>query len=115
MSTTNILGSSSEVLHISIFTVFPPVLNSLPKENSCRGAWVAQSVKHLILAQVMISQSGSSSPPLGSVPTAQNLESALDSVSPSLSMSLPLLMLVHSLSRSPSLSPPPFSISLSQK
>ena len=35
-----------------------------------RGAWVAQSVKRLTSAQVMISQSVSSSPTLGSVLTA---------------------------------------------
>ena len=48
-----------------------------------RGAWVAQSVKHPTWAQVVISQSVSSSPASGSVPTAQNLEPASDSVSPS--------------------------------
>ena len=50
----------------------------------CQGAWVAQSVKRPTLAQVMISQSVSSSPASGSVLTAQSLEPALDSVSPSL-------------------------------
>ena len=48
------------------------------------GAWVAQLVKHPTSAQVMISQFMSSSPTLGSVQTAQSLEPALDSVSPSL-------------------------------
>ena len=47
-----------------------------------------QSVKPLTSAQVMISQSVSSSPTLGSVLTAQSLEPASDSVSAS-----PLLML----------------------
>ena len=46
--------------------------------------WVAQSVGHLISAQVMISQSMSSSPRSSSVLTAQSLEPASDSVSPSL-------------------------------
>ena len=55
------------------------------KTGSDRGAWVAQSVKHPTSAQVMISQSVSSSPALGSVLTAQSLEPASDSVSPSLS------------------------------
>ena len=50
-----------------------------------RGAWVAQSVEHPTSAQVMISQFMSSSPTSGSVLTAQNLEPASDSVSPSLS------------------------------
>ena len=55
-----------------------------------RGTWVAQLVKHLTSAQVMISQLVSSSPSLGSVLTAQSLEPASDCVSPSLSLSLPL-------------------------
>ena len=47
-------------------------------------AWVAQSVKRPTSAQVMISQFVSSSPASGSVLTAQSLEPASDSVSPSL-------------------------------
>ena len=50
-----------------------------------RGAWVAQSLKRLTSAQVMISRSVSSSPALGSVLTAQSLEPASYSVSSSLS------------------------------
>ena len=46
---------------------------------------MAQSVKCLILAQVMISQFVSSNPAMGSVLTAQSLEPALNFVSPSLS------------------------------
>ena len=49
------------------------------------GTWAAQSVKHLTLAQVMISQFVGLSPASGSVLTAQSLEPASDSVSPSLS------------------------------
>ena len=45
---------------------------------------MAQLVKHLTLVQVMISQSVSLSPVLGSVLTAQSLEPASDSVSISL-------------------------------
>ena len=56
------------------------------------GAWVAQLVKHLTSVQVMILQSVSSSPALGSVLTTQSLEPASDSVSPSLSVP-PLLTL----------------------
>ena len=52
--------------------------------RKCWGIWVAQSVEHLTSAQVMISQFVSSSPVSGSVLTAQTLEPALDSVSPSL-------------------------------
>ena len=47
------------------------------------GTWVAQ---------VMISQSVSSSPTSGSVLTSQSLEPALDSVSPSLSAPPPLML-----------------------
>ena len=47
---------------------------------------MAQSVKHPTLVQVMVSQVVSSSPASGSVLTAQSLEPALDSVSPSLSL-----------------------------
>ena len=46
---------------------------------------MSQSVKRPTSAQVMISQSVSSSPASGSVLTAQSLDPALDSVSPSLS------------------------------
>ena len=47
---------------------------------------MAQSVKHPTLAQVMISQFAGSSPASGSVLTAQSLEPASDSVSPSFSL-----------------------------
>ena len=54
---------------------------------------MAQSVKRLTLAQVMISQFVSLSPTLGSVLTAQRLEPASYSASPSLSTQpSPLLM-----------------------
>ena len=59
---------------------------------------MAQSAEHPTSAQVVISQSVSSSPASGSVLTAQSLELASDSVSPSLSAS-PLLMLCLSLSQ----------------
>ena len=55
------------------------------KLGKCRGTWVAQSVERPTLAQVMISQLMSSSPASGSVLTAQSLEPASASVSPSLS------------------------------
>ena len=60
-------------------------------------AWVAQSVERLTSVQVMISQFVGSSPTSGSVLTAQSLEPAPDSVSPSLS-DPPLLALCLSLS-----------------
>ena len=62
------------------------------KRQMDRGAWVAQSVKCLPLAQVTISPFMSSSPTSGSVLIAQSLEPASDSVSPSPSAP-PLLML----------------------
>ena len=59
---------------------------------------MAQSVKRPTSTQVMISQFVSSSPASGSVLTAQSLEPASDSVSPSLSAP-PLLTLCLSLSK----------------
>ena len=56
------------------------------------GAWVAQLVKQPTSAQVMISQSVSSSPASGSVLTAQSLEPVSDSVSPSLSAPPPFML-----------------------
>ena len=50
----------------------------------------AQSVNHQTSAQVVISRFMGSSPTSGSVLTAQSLEPAWDSVSPSLSLPLPL-------------------------
>ena len=57
-----------------------------------RGAWVAQSVKHPTSAQVIILQFVSLSPTSGSVLTAQSLEPASHSVSPSLSAPHPLTL-----------------------
>ena len=75
------------------------------KIKHARGAWVAQSVELPTLAQVTISRFGALSPTSGSVLTAQSLEPALDSVSPSLS-----------LCPSPAHAQPlSFSLSLSQK
>ena len=58
------------------------------------GSSVAQSVKHPTSAQVMITWFVSLSPTSGSVLTAQSLEPALDSVSPSLSAPSPLCLSV---------------------
>ena len=55
------------------------------KKVPLRGTWVAQLVEYLNWAQVMISQFVSSSLALGCVLTAQSLEPASNSVSPSLS------------------------------
>ena len=50
-----------------------------------RGAWVAQLVERLTLAQVMISRFVGLSPTLGSVLADYSLDPAWDSVSPSVS------------------------------
>ena len=72
--------------------------NKILKEmEENRGAWLAQSVKCPTSAQVMISWFVGSSPTSGSVLTAQGLELASDSVSPSLSAP-PQLVLCLSLS-----------------
>ena len=76
---------------------FTNELNSIPAKNHTEevrpwGAWVAQSVKHLTSAQVMISRLVSLSPASGSMLTAQSLEPASDSVSPSLSAPPPLVL-----------------------
>ena len=73
-------------------------ITSIDGIRKTRGAWVAKLVKRLTSAEVMILWLMSSSPLLGSVLTAQRLEPALDSVSPSLSVS-PLLKLCLSLSQ----------------
>ena len=72
-------------------------INNLFKKINNRGAWVAQLVKRLTLAHVMILRFVSLSPVSGSVLTARSLEPASDSVSPSLSAPH-LLMLCLSLS-----------------
>ena len=62
------------------------------------GTWVAQLIEPLTSAQVMISQFVGSSPRSGFVLTAQSLEPASESVSPSLSAS-PSLTLCFCLSK----------------
>ena len=57
----------------------------LQEKIAGRGTWVPQLVERLTSAQVMISQFVGLSPTSGSVLTAQNLQPASDSVSPSLS------------------------------
>ena len=65
--------------------------NNSPKIKR-RAAWVALAAGHPTSAQVMISRFLSSSPASGSVPTAQSLEPASDSVFPSLSAPPPLTL-----------------------
>ena len=66
--------------------------HSLYKVLKTWGAWVAQSVERLALAQVTISQFMSSSSASGSVLTAQSLEPASYSVPPSLTAPPPLVL-----------------------
>ena len=70
---------------------------SLSKINKHLGHLVAQSVEHLTSAQIMISRCLSSSPSSRSGLTAQSLEPASDSVSPTLSAPLLLTLLSFSL------------------
>ena len=65
---------------------------ALELEQGARGTRVAQSVKQLTSAQVMISQFVSLSPASGSVLLAQSLEPASDFVPPSLSAPPPLVL-----------------------
>ena len=65
----------------------------LTSKNTLQSSWVAQSVERLTSSQVMNLQWVSSSPVLGSVLTAQSLEPASDSVSPSPSVPPPILSL----------------------
>ena len=65
------------------------MLRPLEEEQAGWGACVAQLAKPLTSAQVMIPRLVGSSPASGSVLTAQSLDSALDSVSPSLYLPLP--------------------------
>ena len=60
--------------HVSIYVVrLSSFSRSAFKEGILQGAWVAQLVKRLTLAQVMISLFVSSSPASGSMLTAQGL------------------------------------------
>ena len=79
---------------LSKIPLFPPVcqISISNFENYLWGAWVAQSVKRPTSARVTISRSVSSSPAPGSGLTAQSLEPASDSVSPSLSAPTPFML-----------------------
>ena len=90
-----VISVVNKITHYST-TIHSPLCNRYLRISTQRGPWVAQSGKHPTLAPVMISQCVGLSPTSGSVLTAQTLEAALDSVFPSLSLSLsapPLLML----------------------
>ena len=69
-----------------------PNFNKMLKFMQSWGAWVVLLVKHPTSAQVTISRFVGSSPASGSVLTAQNLEPASGSVSPSLSAPPPLML-----------------------
>ena len=69
------------------------------KSKGSQGTWVAQLVKRLTSAQVRISRFVGSSPTSGFVLTAQSLEPASDSMSPSFSAPPPAHALSLSLSK----------------
>ena len=69
------------------------------KDLLSRGAWVAQSVKRLTSAQVMISWFVSLSPASGSLLTAWSLEPSLGSVSPSLYAPPPLVLYLSKINK----------------
>ena len=73
--------------------LLPELLGLKIKKCVCWGAWVAQLVKRLTSAQVVISWFVGSSPVSGSVLTAQSLEPASDSVSLSASLLAHILSL----------------------
>ena len=75
---------------VSRFPLFPPLPPKLSKKTKFRGTGVAPSVERPTSAKVMISWFVGSSPASGSMLSARNLEPALDSVSPSLSVPSPL-------------------------
>ena len=69
-----------------------PEKANLETERRLLGRLVAQLLKHLTSAQVMISRFMSLSPVSGSVVTAQSLEPASDPLSPPLSALTPLVL-----------------------
>ena len=84
-------GKYSLCLDFTVFSMKAKVISevhllskTLLKNGYSRGACAAQSVKQLTSAQVLILRFVGSSPALGSGRTAWSLESASDSVSPSL-------------------------------
>ena len=77
-----VLKSSPSLKSLGLFS-----LEMALESKIWRGAWVAQSVKLLILAQVMILWFMGSSPASGSVLIAQSLEPVSDFLSPSLFLS----------------------------
>ena len=72
-------AETAAVLWILVMTIFFPMIRKFHTEfyRNCvkklnhRGAWVAHSVKHLTVAQVMILRLASSSPALGSELSSQ--------------------------------------------
>ena len=85
MDVTKSGRKSKEKQDICIVSNISPSICINYKTRSILGRLVAPSIKRPNSAQVMISRFTSSSPALDSVLTAQSLEPASDSVSPSLS------------------------------
>ena len=79
------LMPSFSLLRSNFCWYFPFDSNYHLRQSLNQGAWVAQSIKHLTLAQVMISWFVGLSPVSGCLLTAQSLEPASDSVFSSLS------------------------------
>ena len=96
MNTTEQYGSCLVYICLFVQHLFSVCEDPFPKkvtlQRSFRGAWVARSVKRPTLVQVVISQSVSLSPASGSGLTAQSLEPASDSVSPSPSAPPPFML-----------------------
>ena len=87
-----IIGAEPIGVHFNTCKLWAKLSHNLLKIKAKKGACVAQLVRRLTSAQVMILQFMSLSPASGSVLTAQSLEPALDSVFPPLSAP-PLLTL----------------------
>ena len=94
-----------------LLDIYERLIHKCFKKSIFWGGWVAQSSERPTSAQVMISQFVSSSPTSGSMLTAQGLEPASDSVSPTLSAP-PLHTLCLSLPLCPS--PTALSVCLSK-
>ena len=93
MSNYNKQTSQSDAPDVVLTSLaVPPKFKHRVKTYEPRGTWVAQLVEQLTSAQVMILRFVSSSPTSGSVLTAQSLEPASDSVSPSPSAPPPLML-----------------------
>ena len=90
----SIWSSLIPCFYAALYLLAECVLFKMPRVRGAGGgcSWAAQSVRHPISAQVMISWFTGSSPASGSVLTAPSPEPASNSVSPSLSAPPPLAL-----------------------